>query len=231
MRKHAEVILSVAMMTKITILFWTIMKIRLLFFIPLLFVLFSCATFAQGYELIKKPELQKEIIALYQRDQSIRKNIYQNGKVKTLDFDGQNKLNKLNNFNVKRLKAIIKKHGWPGISQIGQVAEGDAWALVQHADNNPEFQKKCLKLLQKAYNSGDTKGMQLAFLTDHIRIKEGRPQLYGTQAKIDFKNKNFNFLPIEDSVNIDKRRDKVGLMPLKEYYKLLMDSYFPKKKK
>ena len=207
------------------------MKIRLLFFIFLLFVLSSYTIFGQGYERINKPELQKEIIALYQRDQYIRKEIYQNGKVKTLDFDGQNKLNKLNNFNVNRLKTIIKKHGWPGISQVGQVAEGDAWALVQHADNNPEFQKDCLKLLQKAYKNGDTKGMQLAFLTDHIRIKEGKAQLYGTQAKIDFENQKFIFLPIEDSVNIDKRRDKVGLMSLKEYYKLLMDSYFPKKKK
>lgn len=186
--------------------------------------------FPQGFELLKKPELQKEIIALYQRDQSIRNEVYKNGAVNNPDAAGEKKLLALDKYNVKRMKAIIKKHGWPGISQVGEVAEGDAWALVQHADHDPAFQKECLRLLEKAYEKGDTKGMQLAFLTDHIRAEEGKPQVYGTQAKIDFNKKDFNFLPIEDSVNIDKRRKKVGLMPLKEYYKLLMESYFPQKK-
>lgn len=207
------------------------MKNRTLTITSFLILIFTCSAFSQQqYELIKEPELQKEIIALYQRDQAIRGEIFQNGRKKKISPAETEKLNKLNRYNVKRLRVIIKKHGWPGISLVGQIAEGDAWALVQHADIDPAFQKECLRLLSDAYKKGDTKGLQLAFLTDHLRVKEGKRQIYGTQAKIDMKNRKFTFLPIEDSTNVDKRRDKVGLMPLNEYYKILMNAYFPGKK-
>ena len=55
-----------------------------------------------------------------------------------------------------------------------------------------------------------------AMCVDKIRVISGRPQLYGTQYKID-KNKKIDLLPLENAGEVDEIRNKAGLQPLKQY--------------
>jgi len=48
-----------------------------------------------------------------------------------------------------------------------------------------------------------------------VALRQGRNQIYGSQVwKLDGK---WCIRPLEDPENVDKRREEVGLGPLKEY--------------
>lgn len=112
------------------------------------------------------------------------------------------------------LKGLIKKIGWPSLEIVGETGERYAWLIAQHS-SDLNFQKYCLSLLNKQYPTNERK-RHIAYLTDRILIKEGKPQIYGTQ-----------FIPsgspfkIENESEIDKRRQKMGLGLFCEYYELM----------
>ena len=59
-------------------------------------------------------------------------------------------------------------------------------------------------------------------------MKEGKPQVYGTQFKI--KGQELIPAPIEDEQNVDRRRAEVGLPSLAEYLEFAKRMYFLEKK-
>jgi len=59
-----------------------------------------------------------------------------------------------------------------------------------------------------------------AVFIDKILILSDKPQLYGTQYKMN-ENTKVKLLPVEDEKNLEKRRKDVGLQPLDEYLKLI----------
>lgn len=125
--------------------------------------------------------------------------------------------------NTARLKEIIAQHGWPGKSLVGEDGAAAAWLLVQHADADPAFQRKCLDLMKPLLTKGEIEKRNFAYLTDRVLLAEGKKQLYGTQ----FTSKDGQFVPqpIEDEANVDKRRQEMGLEPLAEYAKRLRQLY------
>jgi hypothetical protein len=130
--------------------------------------------------------------------------------------------------NTVRMKEIIKKHGWPGKSLVGDDGAHAAWLLVQHADEDREFQKRCLTLLERAVQAKQASGIDLAYLTDRVLVAENKKQVYGTQFRsVDGK---LEPNPIEDEKNVDRRRKEVGLPSMDEYRKMMAEMYKPKKK-
>ena len=126
------------------------------------------------------------------------------------------------------LKQVIARHGWPTRELVGKEAAHAAFLIVQHADQDPAFQASCLPVLEKAARRGEIPLSQLAYLTDRVRVKQGRPQLYGTQypvkkdakgaAIVDAKGRATYQLPIvEDIERLDERRRRAGLEPWIEY--------------
>jgi hypothetical protein len=75
-------------------------------------------------------------------------------------------------------------------------------------------------------------GNYYALLVDRVRVGDGKPQIYGTQARPleDWKGHDPVLFPIEDAVHVDRRRAEVGLMPLNDYLKGLREMYFPSEK-
>src|SRR5205085_1172028 len=73
--------------------------------------------------------------------------------------------------------------GWPGKSLVGVDGANAAWLLVQHADQGRAFQKRCLPLLEAAVKKGEATGVQLAYLSDRVRVGAGEKQVYGTQFR------------------------------------------------
>ncbi|MFD6756947.1 DUF6624 domain-containing protein [Micromonospora gifhornensis] len=120
--------------------------------------------------------------------------------------------------NTAWLKQVINRYGWPRRSDVGPEAATAAWLLAQHADHDPDFQRRCLALLDEAVRDGEAKPRHLAYLTDRVLRAEGRPQRYGTQFWYGPDNAGpLQPQPIEDPEQVDDRRHSVGLDTLAEY--------------
>ena len=116
--------------------------------------------------------------------------------------------------NTERLKEIIEKSGWPSIDLVGKKASRSAWLIIQHADHDVRFQKKCLTLMRQIYrlNPQSISRENIAFLTDRILINTKQKQLFGTQFYVDKKG-TFTYRPIKDFKTLSKRRKKYGVPP------------------
>jgi hypothetical protein len=126
--------------------------------------------------------------------------------------------------NTKRLAEIVEQHGWPTNTLVGQDGANAAWLLVQHADRNHKFQRKCLDLMT-ALPKSEVSQRDLAYLTDRVLLAEGKKQLYATQ--MDSADGKWVPRPLEDPENVDQRRADHGLELLAEYIKLMETVYGP----
>ena len=129
--------------------------------------------------------------------------------------------------NTRWLGELVDKHGWPTHSQAGEDGAHTAWLLVQHADADVKFQRKCLGLMAKLPKE-DVSRKDVAYLTDRVLLAEGKKQVYGTQFTPVCKK--WEPRPPEDEANVDKRRAEAGLPPLAEYVKQLEAMYGTPKK-
>jgi hypothetical protein len=127
--------------------------------------------------------------------------------------------------NTAWVRRALASGRWPGRSAVGADGAGAAFLLVQHADRDTALQARALRLLEAAHRAGDAPGQDLALLTDRVAVARGRPQVYGTQA--DLTGGRVVLAPIADSARVDARRAGVGLMPLREYVRMLDSLYTP----
>jgi len=160
--------------------------------------------------------LRQELLDMRERDQTMRKTIMARYGYDT-PFSAEDAawFEAIDAANTARMKEIIAEHGWPGQIAVGQDGATSAWLLVQHADKAPEFQRRCLELMQQAVAVGEASASNFAYLTDRVRVAEGQPQIYGTQNRaVDGKVVSEE---IEDAAQVDNRRAAVGLGPIAEY--------------
>ena len=172
--------------------------------------------------------LRKELLAMGERDQNIRNEMIQNG-VDRPDKSILDRMAAIDLRNTSRIKSIIKEYGWPGPALVGWDGTEAAFLLVQHADH--QTQKELLTLMQKEYRAGHLSGPNYALFTDRVLVEDGKPQVYGSRPKPfdQWQAGEPVFYPIEDEVNVDKRRADVGLSSLAEYREFLKRIYYPKR--
>jgi hypothetical protein len=170
--------------------------------------------------------LRKELLAMVEPDQNIRKEMIKNG-VNRPSKATLGRMDEIDSRNTARMKSIIKEYGWPGPGLVGWDGTEAAFILVQHADHS--FQKELLPLMQKEYRAGDLSGPNYALFIDRVLVEDGRPQVYGSRAKHfdQWKMGEPVLYPIEDEANVDKRRAEVGLSSLAEYREFLKQMYHP----
>lgn len=159
-------------------------------------------------ELMVNKSIRAELLQMMKEDQEL---------IKSRSFDRTQ-----NNNHIIRLKQIIETYGWPGYTLVGKDGAHAAWLIVQHADQNIPFQKKCLKILDSAVKLNQADSGDLAYLTDRVLVNCGRKQIYGTQFHIDKKGK-YSPQPIENPETLDERRKEVGLESFQEYEKALRE--------
>ena len=126
--------------------------------------------------------------------------------------------------NTSWLREVVRAHGWPKRSEVGDRAANSAWLLVQHSDLDPGFQRECLDLLGEAVEAGEASATNLAYLTDRVLRAEGKPQRYGTQFGPG-PDGDFAPQPLEDPARVDELRASVGLGPLEEYARKIREMY------
>lgn len=190
------------------------------------------------FHQFKEPELAKELTDRFQSDQAVRQEfidftvkhkLFENVNLATLDRKIAaeytaviEKLQSEDRKNLRWLKDVVSRHGWPGKSLVGSKSAHFAWLLVQHADSDREFQQTCLTKME-ALPKGDVEACDIAYLTDRILVGTGKKQKYGTQANL--KDGKAVAAPIDDEEHVDERRKALGLEPLAEYLKLLEEFY------
>ena len=148
--------------------------------------------------------LSAELIDLLAQDQADR-------------LDGESAGEGSDQTRTERLKQIVRERGWPTYSLVGEEAEDAAWAIVQHSDHDPDFQREALEWLRAAVANDDASPGNLAYLTDRIAVGAGEPQTYGTQVGCG-EDGPTPATPIADEASVDERRADVGLPPLADYY-------------
>lgn len=178
---------------------------------------------------VGNPALRRELLERVKQDQAIRNELIGKG-VEHPDKSILARMQAIDTSNTKRMAVIVRQYGWPGPELVGRDGTEAAFLLVQHADLT--FQKEMLPLVEKAYKSGKLSGQSYALLLDRVLVGEGKPQVYGTQAKSieEWKGREPVLEPIQDEANVDKRRAEVGMSSLAEYRELLKRIYFPQEK-
>ena len=184
---------------------------------------------AASDQSVANPALRGELLERVEQDQAIRDEFIKKG-VEHPDQSVLARMQAIDDANAERVRAIVRQYGWPGTELVGQDGTDAAFLLVQHADL--ALQKEMLPLVERAYKRGELSGQDYALLLDRVLVGEGKPQVYGTQAKRfeEWKGKEPVLQPIEDEGNVDKRRAEVGLPPLSEYREMLKQMYFPQDK-
>jgi hypothetical protein len=125
--------------------------------------------------------------------------------------------------NLITVTAILDKYGWLGPETVGNQGSMALFLVVQHS--NQQVQEKYLPVMRKAVKEGKALAANLALLEDRVALEEGKKQIYGSQVQTDPKTGKSSFRPIEDEPNVDKRREEVGLGPLRDYAKLFNFDY------
>ncbi len=154
----------------------------------------------------------EKIIALKKADLSLRDQLMQNGQLGQ-GYNGA--MQALHNQNARHLDDIIDTIGYPTIDKVGEEASEAAWLVIQHSIAQPNFMRKCAKLLKEAVATKKANPINLAYLTDRIAAFEGRPQLYGTQFDWD-ENGELSPNAFDGLIKVNQRRKSIGLNTLEE---------------
>ncbi len=127
--------------------------------------------------------------------------------------------------NTDTIKQLFTDYGFLGFNKVGTEGSNNFWLLVQHADHDPKFQETVLDSMVSEVEVNNADGKSYAYLKDRVLVNSGQKQLYGTQVSY---TKDFWIIPqpLQDSVNVDKRREEVGLPPIRDYLNQMMEMHF-----
>lgn len=156
--------------------------------------------------------IAKRIIQLKRTDLELRDELIENGQLGTGYHPD---MEELHNRNARLLDIIIDQIAYPTIDKVGKKANQAAWLVIQHAIGQPQFMKKCVKLLEKAVLEDKANPQNLAYLTDRIAVFEGKLQLYGTQFDWDHEGE-LSPKAFDDLKKVNQRRLAIGLNKLEE---------------
>jgi hypothetical protein len=114
---------------------------------------------------------------------------------------------------------ILDKEGWP--ANLSEKANQAIWIVIDHSD--ADNQKKYLPLVKQKSEEGVLNKVDYAILNDRVLMKDGKPQIYGTQIKLsavyigEDLTTQFFLWPVENPEALDSLRKTIGLPPIKDY--------------
>ena len=167
---------------------------------------------------VAKPELRGELLRLAAEDQQARL-VGGCGDPGADVEEAAANVDAVDIANTARMQELVAEHGWPTVAVVGSDGARAAWLLVQHADHDLEWQRQCLEWMTSHAEEGQADPIDLAYLTDRVRVNEGREQWYGTQFFwVDGKREPH---PIEAPEQVDDRRESLGMRTLRAYSKFV----------
>ena len=128
-------------------------------------------------------------------------------------------MERVDSLNQASVFEILDKDGWP--SNLSNKANQAIWIVIDHS--NLAFQRKYLYLVKEKAEECILEKADYAILNDRVLMGEGKPQIYGTQIKMnativdDEIAMQFFLWPVENPIVLDSLRNTMGLSPIKEY--------------
>lgn len=117
------------------------------------------------------------------------------------------------------LVASILKNGLPEglLSQSYRAI----WLIVDHA--GLKFQKRHLPVMEEAVRKELISAGDYAVLTDRVRMREGKPQKYGTQSyTVTVDGRQIIYIwPVEDAEKLNVLRNEIGAGDIETYIQVL----------
>lgn len=177
-----------------------------------------------------KDWVKAKLKSMYKIDQYMRKSTgipfqhsYSDNETKCFQEEFAPRFKTIDAANTSYLKSLLTIYQWIKISEFGEEADNQAWLIVQHADEDPAFQKSILVILEKLWPLKETKPSNYAYLYDRVAASwsdetKRAPQRYGTQGMCKAPS-DWQPIEVEDPANLDKRRLEVELAPFAEYKK------------
>jgi hypothetical protein len=156
--------------------------------------------------------LRARLLELRDRDQRKRRELIERDELWT-GYHAE--MEAVHRENARVLDRVLSERGWPSVGDVGEEGSEAAWTVAIHAIGEPAFQRRCLRLLERALREGGARPALWASLLDRIRFNERRPQVYGTIFDWDEAGQMSPW-PIEDAEGVEARRRGVGLPPLAE---------------
>lgn len=111
---------------------------------------------------------------------------------------------------------ILEKYGWLGMNQVGRLANGALFSIIQHS--SIATKEKYAPLMKESVLKNQSQPMHYARLIDRILVNDKKPQIYGSQTTKD-ENGNTIFFEIEKPKNVNKRRKEIGLPGIESFAK------------
>ncbi|MBW1294367.1 DUF6624 domain-containing protein [Aquimarina litoralis] len=204
------------------------MKYKLSFIIFLSFVI-SCKKHSKELKtekivVIDSMKVSKQLERMVKIDQEIQfaHKPNESERVKDSLYREKDRIFKSNTDTIKRL---YESYGFLGIDKVGKQGSYNFWLLVQHADHDINFQEKVLESMIKEVDRNNADASNYAYLMDRVLKNKGKKQLYGTQVKYI---EDFWIIPepLQDSVNVNKRRNEVGLSSIEDYLNEMMEIHY-----
>ncbi len=167
---------------------------------------------------LNKP-LKERLEQIHVKDQTLRR-LYREAEEKFGRDSEEMKyfwslVNQQDSLNELEVIEIIDKYGWVGRSEVGGEANMTLWLVIQHAPL--ETQEKYLPMLEASVKKGESSGSHLALLVDRIHMRNGKPQIYGSQITVDQETGEQVVYEIKEPEYVNQRRAEVGLGPIQEY--------------
>lgn len=156
------------------------------------------------------PDVAAELLARKHADQEARQRA-----ARSQEHEDDLSIKAIDRDNTAWLKMVVAQHGWPGVDLVGEEGTDAAWLIAQHAGHDAAFQRRALELVTHAALAGQVPAVHYVYLTDRVRVAEGRPQLYGTQYQDE--GTGITAYLTEDPQRLDERRSAFGLEPHAEY--------------
>lgn len=185
----------------------------------LVFILFSCC-FTSKISAQQEIDtvLLKELEQMVKVDQLAARNPFPPAEFNNLSQEQWNvKKDSIFRSNKKRAAEIFEEVGFPGFDIVGTKGSGYFFAIVQHSDFDPNFQKKILDAMLPEVKNQNANKRHFAFLTDRVKKNTGEKLVYGTQLDYHWFTGKAQPLPTIDPGNLNKRRAEIGLEPIEVY--------------
>jgi hypothetical protein len=157
------------------------------------------------------PELRAELERRFEADQRERQKLVANPH----DREVRNLVQRMDMENLTWLKRLVKDNGIPTVAQVGESGVHWTWLLVQHADDDPQFQMSVQPIFVQRQKAGELPADDVAKLTDRVLLAAGKPQRFGTQ--FDWYSGQFKLKGAGNIADIEANRQALGLMPLADY--------------
>jgi hypothetical protein len=163
-------------------------------------------------------KVENELAEIYKADQDIRKlylaSLRQIPK-DSLKTDSLGKaMMRIDSGNAIAVSKVLENINLNQLLTLSDNSITTIFAVVQHS--NASYQEKYFPFIEQAFKNGQIKKQLYVLLLDRMAMYKGNEQLYGTQ--IITTTAGYSFVsPVADPINLDKRRQEMGMPKMQNY--------------